>query len=394
LLLDGLALLAIEGYAAATPALQRAAKALLDIPVEDVLRWGWAATGASAAVWDDEGYRAISTRLVQLVRDAGALAQLPLHLSSLALARTWMGDLADAASLVAEVEIVAAATGSRLPPNAALRLRALQGNEAEATAAIASAIEQAEAGGPGMAGSWAQWGAAVLYNGLGRYEDAAAAAQHASSSSFDPWASMWALPELVEAAARVGNEELARSALGRLSETSGTCDTDWALGIAARCRALVSDGAAADELYREAIERLGRTEIRTELARGHLVYGEWLRGENRHADAAAQLRTAHDQFTAIGMEAFAERARKELLAIGERVRHRAVKMRDDLTPQERQIAFLARDGLSNPEIGSRLFLSPRTIEWHLGNAFTKLGIRSRRELSNALRSLESEPVSA
>jgi DNA-binding CsgD family transcriptional regulator len=305
-----------------------------------------------------------------------------------------MGDLADAASLVAEVEIVAAATGSRLPPNAALRLRALQGNEAEATAAIASAIEQAEAGGPGMAGSWAQWGAAVLYNGLGRYEDAAEAAQHASSSSFDPWASMWALPELVEAAARVGNEELARSALGRLSETSGTCDTDWALGIAARCRALVSDGAAADELYREAIERLGRTEIRTELARGHLVYGEWLRGENRHADAAAQLRTAHDQFTAIGMEAFAERARKELLAIGERVRHRAVKMRDDLTPQERQIAFLARDGLSNPEIGSRLFLSPRTIEWHLGNAFTKLGIRSRRELSNALRSLESEPVSA
>ena len=197
------------------------------------------------------------------------------------------------------------------------------------------------------------------------------------------------LPELVEAAARLGDAELARDALERLAKTTQPCRTEFALGIEARCRALLSDGAAADELYREAIERLRRTRLRPELARAHLLYGEWLRRENRRVDAREQLRTAHEMLVAIGMEAFAERARLELQATGEKVRKRTVETRDDLTAQERQIARLAHDGLSNPEIGARLFLSPRTVEWHLRNVFTKLGIRSRRELASALAGPDS-----
>jgi ATP/maltotriose-dependent transcriptional regulator MalT len=195
---------------------------------------------------------------------------------------------------------------------------------------------------------------------------------------------MWVLPELVEAAVRAGEAELARDALERLAETTQPCRTEFALGIEARCRALLSDGAAADDLYREAIERLRRTRLRPELARAHLLYGEWLRRENRRVAAREQLRTAHEMLAAIGMEAFAERARKELQATGENVRKRTADTRDDLTAQERQMARLARDGLSNPEISTRLFLSSRTVEWHLHNVFTKLGIRSRRELASAL----------
>ena len=196
--------------------------------------------------------------------------------------------------------------------------------------------------------------------------------------------SVWALPELVEAATRAGDAELARDALERLAETTQPAGTDFALGIEARCRALLSDGAAADDLYREAIERLGRTRLRPELARAHLLYGEWLRREGRRVDAREQLRTAHDLFDAIGMEAFAERARRELLATGEKVRKRSPETRDELTPQEEQIARLARDGLSNPEIGAQLFVSARTVEWHLRKVFAKLGITSRRQLRTAL----------
>jgi DNA-binding CsgD family transcriptional regulator len=383
-LLDGLALLGTDGRAAATPTLQRAAEALAGIPVEDVLRWGWMAADASALVWDFEGVCAICARQVQLARDAGALAQLPIHLSALALARAWIGDFAGAATLVAEIDSVAAATGNRFPPYMALRLWALQGREAEATAAIASAIGQAAAGGREMAATTAYWAAAVLYNGLARYEEAAAAARQATSDTLNPWMSIWALPELVEAAARGGDAELARDALARLAETTQPCGTDQALGIEARCRALLSGGAAADDLYREAIARLSRTRLRPELARAHLVYGEWLRREQRRVDARTQLRAAHDQFTSIGMEGFAERARRELIATGEKVRKRRSETHGQLTAQEEQIARLARDGLSNPEIGARLFLSARTVEWHLRKVFTKLGIVSRHELKAAL----------
>ncbi len=383
LLLDGLALLTTDGHAAATPTLQRAATALLDIPLEDVLRWGWVAMAASNAVWDNDGARAISARQVQLVRDAGALAGLPLHLSALGIANAWIGDFAGAASNIAEADSVAAATGSQFFPWALLRLRALQGREAEASAAIANAIEQAAGQSPGAA-IWAHWAAAVLYNGLARYEEAMASARQSTSNTFELWVSVWALPELVEAAARAGDTELARDALDRLAETTQPCSTDDALGIEARCRALLSDGAAAEELYRESIDRLSRTQLRPELARAHLLYGEWLRREGRRVDAREHLRTAYDLCVAIGMEAFGERARRELMATGERVRKRSTDTRDELTPQEEQIARLARDGFSNPQIGAQLFISARTVEWHLGKVFTKLRISSRRELRAAL----------
>ena len=385
LMLDGFAQLITEGHAAATPTLQRAVLAVASIPAEDVLRWGWTTAGASAAVWDHEGWLASCARQVQIVGDAGALAALPIHLTYLGMAIVWTGDFAGAASLVAEIDSVAAMTGTRFPPYTLLRLLALQGKEDEASSAIASAIEQF--GGQGTTALRAYWAAAVLYNGLARYEEAASAARRATADALNHWIPTWVLPELVEAAARGGDAELARDALERLAKTTQPCGTEFALGIEARCRALLSDGAAADKLYREAIERLRRTRLRPEVARAHLLYGEWLRRENRRVDAREQLRTAHEMLVAIGMEAFAERARQELQATGEKVRKRTVETRDDLTAQERQIARLAGDGLSNPEIATRLFLSSRTVEWHLRNVFTKLGIRSRRELANALAAL-------
>jgi DNA-binding CsgD family transcriptional regulator len=384
LLLDGLALLGTDGRAAAIPTRQRAAKANTDIRLEEVLRWGSVSSAANAAVWDYEGMYAISARQVQLVRDAGALAQLPIYLSALGIATAWIGDFASTASLIAEADSVAAAIGSPIAPFAELRLRALQGREAEASALIAHTIEQAATGGQGLAAIMAHWAAAILYNGLARYEEAASAARQATSNTFEPWISMWALPELVEAAARGGDTELARDALERLAETTQPCGTDVALSIEARCRALLSDGAAADGAYREAIDRLGRTRLRPELARAHLLYGEWLRREKRRAHARAQLRTAHGMLDAMGMEAFAGRAQRELLATGETARRRTVETVSTLTAQEASIARLARDGRTNPEIGTQLFLSARTVEWHLRKVFTKLGISSRRELTAAL----------
>jgi DNA-binding CsgD family transcriptional regulator/predicted negative regulator of RcsB-dependent stress response len=381
-LLDAVAMLTIDGRAAATPVLQQAAKALAEIPVEDVIRWGSPAA-ATAASWDVEGWRALNERHVRLIRDAGALAQLPLRLIALAISATWVGDFAGAASAIAESESVAAATGSRIAPYALLRLRALQGREAETSALIAAALEQAAAG-QGMVAIHAHWAAAVLDNGLARYQEGVSAARHATSNIFEPWVSMWGLPELVEAAARVGDTELARDALKRLEETTQPSGVDVALGIQARSRALLTNGDNADLLYREAIERLGRTQVRPELARAQLLYGEWLRRRGRRGDAREQLRTAHDLFTAIGMEAFAKRARRELAATGEKARKRSPETRQELTGQEEQIARLARDGLSNPEIGSQLFLSARTVEWHLRKVFTKLDISSRRQLRVAL----------
>ena len=383
LLLDGCALLITDGHAAAAPNLQRAARALTSIPLDDVLRWGWMATFASCLVWDIDSFYAISVRHVQLVRSAGAVAQLPLHLWQLALCSSWIGDLPGAASLAAESESVAAATGSRFAPYTLLRLRALQGSEAELSALVASATELAAAKGQGMSTS-RHWADAVLWNGLGRYSEAALAAQEAASDTVTRRPAMWALPELVEAAARSGDTELARDALDRLATTTQPCDTDFARGIEARCRALLSDGTAADDLYREAIDRLSRTRLLPDIARARLLYGEWLRREGRRVDARDQLRRAHDMLATLGMDAFAERARRELIGTGEKVRKRSDEGRDQLTPQEEQIARLARDGLSNPEIGAQLFISARTVEWHLSHVFTKLDISSRRQLRAAL----------
>jgi DNA-binding CsgD family transcriptional regulator/tetratricopeptide (TPR) repeat protein len=381
LLLGGLALLTLDGRAAATATLQRAAPTLLEMPVEDVLRWGWMATAASDAVWDDECMLAITARQVKLVRDAGALAQLPIHLSALALARAWIGDLAGAAALIAEIDSVVAATGSRSVPGAALRLAALEGREAESAALIATVIERDATGTMAI---YAHWAAAVLYIGLARYEEAVASARQATSSTVEVFATMRALPELVEAAARAGDAELAREALERLTETTQPCGTNVPLGIEARSRALLSDGAAAEQLYLEAIDRFSRTRLRPELARTHLLYGEWLRREGRRVDARERLRTAHDMFDAIGMEAFAERAGRELAAAGETARKRTADTGHELTAQEALIARLARDGLSNPEIGARLFISARTVKYHLGKVFTKLDISSRTQLERAL----------
>jgi DNA-binding CsgD family transcriptional regulator len=384
MLLDGLAQLSLEGLAAAAPTLQRAADALPDMPDEEVLRWGIAATAATAAMWDQDGNLAISSRLVRLVRAAGALAELPLNLYSLGIATTWFGDFAGAAALAAETDNVAAATASHFPPFTLLRLRSLQGREAESSALIAGVIRQTAASGEWTSALPAHWAASVLYNGLARYEEAASAAEQATSNPLDPWIPPWALPELVEAAAHDENPELARDALERLAETTQACGTDFPLGIEARCRALVSENAVAENLYRDAIDRLSHTGLRPELARAHLLYGEWLRREGRRGDARGQLNTAYHMCVAIGMEAFAERARGELIATGEKVRKPGDHIRAQLTPQEEQIARLAQDGLSNPEIGAQLFLSARTVEWHLSKIFTKLDISSRRELGAAL----------
>jgi DNA-binding CsgD family transcriptional regulator len=304
------------------------------------------------------------------------------------------GDFESVAMLVAEADAVTEATGTNVAPYGALVVAGLQGREAEATALIDATIKEATAGGQGTAVQYAHWANSVLLNGLGRYSDAMAAAMSASDDTPELFVSAWAAAELLESATRSDNSELARVALERIVAATAVAGTDWALGIQARSRALLSEGDVADGLYREAIERLGRTRLRPELARAHLLYGEWLRRENRRVDSRVQLRAAHDLFTAIGMEAFGERARSELLATGEKVRKRTAETHDELTAQERQIARLARDGLSNSEIGARLFISPHTVAYHLRKVFTKLNIRSRRELAIALPSTDSELVPA
>ena len=389
LVLDGLTLLVTDGPAAAAPTLRQAASAFAsaDISVEERLRWGWFAQAAASAVWDDDGWQAILLRQVQLARDVGALDQLPIDLGALGTYAAWSGDFAAAAALIAETDAVCAATGSRSAPFAAILLASLRGSQAEVTPLIEATIADATAGGQGIALTYAYWAAAILYNGLGRYADALTAARQASQDTPALYMSMWALPELIEAAARSGNTQLAAGALVRLAETTQAGGTDFGLGIEARSRALVSEGEAAEGCYREAIDRLGRTQLRPELARAHLLYGEWLRREGRRADARAQLRTAYEMLAALGAEAFAERARRELLATGETVRKRPVQASDTLTVQEASIARLARDGRTNPEIGAQVFLSARTVEWHLRKVFTKLGISSRRELHEALANL-------
>jgi DNA-binding CsgD family transcriptional regulator len=382
LILAGLAQLVTDGPAAAAPTLRQAVNVFAtgDISREEGLRWGWM---AASVLWDADAGRAITARQVRLARAVGALEQLPVDLVALAMDDAWRGDFEAAASLVAETGAIAEVTGSRIAPYAAMFLAALRGNQAEVTALIEATMAAAEAGGQGAAATYAHWVTAILNNGLGRYADALAAAGRARDDSH-LYVSMWALPELVEAAARTSNTKVAADALERLAETTQAGGTDFGLGLEARSRAVMSQGQAAEGRYCEAVERLGRAGLRTELARAHLLYGEWLRRESRRVDARAQLRTAHEMLDAIGMGAFAERARRELIATGEKVRKRSAETIITLTAQEEQIARLARDGLSNAEIGAQLFLSARTVEWHLRKVFTKLGIGSRHELDAAL----------
>jgi DNA-binding CsgD family transcriptional regulator len=387
LLLDALASVVTEGRAAAAPLLRRATAMLANeaSPPQENLRWGWRTLLPPILLWDEVSWHAISARHLRDARDAGALARLPIDLIDWAICVTWCGDFGAAAVTIAEADAITQATGTHMAPYAQLLLSALRGQE-DASPLIESTIRDAGTGGQGLGVQFAEWVSAILFNGLGRYDRALASAQRAAEEAPLLHVSPWASTELVEAAVRSGKPDVAAGALERVMAATASCNTDWGRGVQARCRALVSEGESAERLHREAIERLARTPLRPELARAHLLYGEWLRRENRRVDARDQLRTAHEMLATIGMEAFAERARQELLATGEKVRKRTPATRDDLTAQERQIAELARDRLSNPEIAARLFLSPRTVEWHLRNVFMKLGIRSRRELATALPS--------
>jgi DNA-binding CsgD family transcriptional regulator len=393
LLLDGLAVMITEGHGAAAPLLKRSLDAFRgeDLAANGGFRWLWLAIEAAQEVWDHETWYELAALGLRLVREVGALTELPMALHAFICAQIYAGELTAAGAAIDDQKIASEATGSRLAPYGALILAAWQGREGHLSALIEETVEEVMARGEGIGVSTTQWVTALLNNGLGRYEIALVAAQQV----IDPPRKLDAtvnlvLPELIEAAVRTGNKQPAGIALEQLSEMTRPSGTDYGLGLEARSRALLSQHDVAERLYREAIERLGRTRLRGELARAHLLYGEWLRRTGRRTDAREQLRTAYRMFSDMRMEAFAERARRELVTTGERIPRRTVETRDDLTAQERQIAGLALDGLSNPEIGSRLFLSPRTVEWHLRKVFTKLGIHSRRELSKALPSSESQ----
>jgi DNA-binding CsgD family transcriptional regulator len=386
LLLDGLATFFCEGYEAAVPILRRAEHAfdIAGLPVIEQLRWKWLATVASIHLWDDARWNAISERHVEIARETGALGELPLALSQRLYAHLFAGELATAAALVDEIQAAAEATGSNLAPYGAVGLAALRGREPEAITLIVESRGDVARRGEGIGLSVLDWAQAVLYNGLGRYEEAREAALRATENAHNLSSSNWGIAELIEAAVRAGTPEVAASARARLAEMATVSGTDWALGIAARSEALFVGDQGAEELYDEAVNRLGRTRMAVDLARAHLLYGEWLRRQRRRLDARRQLRTASDLFIEFGTEAFAARARVELEATGERARKRSVETRDDLTPQEAQIARFARDGLSNVQIGARLFISRHTVEYHLRKVFAKLGINSRTKLAQAL----------
>ncbi len=392
LLLDGLALVITEGYPAGAPMLKQAVSAFrsADVSREEELRWIWQACHGAALLWDYGSWDLLSARRVELARAVGALTALPLAFNTRVGVHLFAGEFDAAASLVAELESVTEATGSSIAPYAALGLAALRGGEAEALELIEAATKDAERRGESGGLTFVRWATAVLGNSLGQYEQALAAAQQASEDIPADLFGNWAVAELIEAATRSGAPELAAGALSRLSATARASGTNWALGVEARSHALVSDGENAETLYREAVDRLGRTRLRWELGRAHLLYGEWLRRANRRIDAREQLRTAHQMFAAMGAEGFAERAARELLATGERVRKRTADAPARLTAREAQIARLAAGGLSNPDIAAQLFMSPRTVEYHLHKVFTKLAISSRNQLHGVLATSRSD----
>ena len=390
LLLDALVALA-DDYETAVPPSREALARLSGekISPEERLRWLWQGCVLALELWDGECAYLLSEHSVQIARETGTLSELALALSARTPVLVFCGELSAAASSVAETQWVEDVTGISSAPYGALILDAWQGKARATRGLIESTRREAGSRGEGIGVAISEYARAVLCNGVGQYDEALIAACSASEYR-EVVGENWGLSELIEPATRTGRTDLATDALDRLAMKARATRTDWALGIEARSRALLSEGGGAEGWFRDAIERLGRTRVRSELARAHLLYGEWLRRENRRRDARAQLGAAHDQFTSMGMVGFAERARGELLATGETVRKRTVETRDDLTAQERQIARLAGDGLTNPEIGARLFLSPRTVEWHLRKVFTKLGIHSRHELSSALPSSDAE----
>ena len=384
LLLDGVACRFAEGYA---PAVQPLRRALEAIQLEQDIRWHWLACRIASEVWDDETWEALAVAQVRVARDTGALATLPIALVYRSGMHLHAGEFDDAAALIEEASTLNQSIGGAPLLYSLLLLTAWQGDRSELTTLIEFGRPDAVRRGEGRGLTWVDCSWAILYNGLGEYEAALASAQAACEHD-DLDIVAWALIELVEAAARCDRPEIAAATVERLAERTQVSGTDWALGVEARSRALVSEGDTADRLYREAIERLERCRVAVHLARTHLVYGEWLRREQRRVEARQQLRVAHDMFDRFGAGGFAERARRELLATGETVRKRTIENQDLLTPQEAQVARLASGGHTNPEIGAQLFISPRTAEYHLSKVFAKLGIGSRRELRGALEQLE------
>jgi DNA-binding CsgD family transcriptional regulator len=393
-LLEGLTVLFTDGYEVAMPLQQRALRAFLDddLTVEEGLRWLWLASAVAADVWDYESWSVLSARHEQMARASGALSELPLALNSRAVVLLFAGDLDAAASVVQELNAVQQATGMDLAPYGELGLAAWRGRELPASDLIEAAMGDVVPRGEGIGVTNTQWSKALLLNGLGRFPEAVVAARQAAEQPHELASPNWGLSELVEAAALSGQPDLAADAFARLQVMTTAAGTDWARGTEARAHALLADGdATIERLYREALERFGRTRQRAELARSRLLYGEWLRRGGRRLEAREQLRAAHELFAGIRAEAFAERARHELGATGETPRRRPSETRDVLTPQEAQIARLAAAGETNSEIGARLFISPRTVEYHLRKVFRKLNIGSRWELAEAL-ALETAPL--
>jgi DNA-binding CsgD family transcriptional regulator/tetratricopeptide (TPR) repeat protein len=386
LLLEGLAVRFTAGYAAGAPILREALRAFgrdTVLPPEEA-RWLWFASWIALYLFDDEAWMVFSTRHLELVREAAALTALPFVLTDRSCVYAFHGELGEAASCEEELRAATEATGIAPVPYGALAIAALRGREAEFSQLIQIPVKEAQARGEGLTLTISELLTGTLYNGLGRY-DAALAGVGQPERYYEESAASWGLIELIEAAVRSGQPQRAGYPLELFAQTTRAAGTDWALGLEARCRALLSHNASeADGLYREAIERLRRTRVRVELARAHLHYGEWLRRERRRVDAREQLRTAFEMFNAMGIEGFAARAERELLATGERVRKHPVETRDELTSQEAQVARLARDGLSNAEIGERLFISQHTVAYHLRKVFSKLGISSRNQLGRVL----------
>ncbi len=383
LLIHGLAVRLADGYAAAAPTLKEALRRYRAAPQE--LDWLSVSYNMLAMdLWDDEAWFELADRQARTARANGTLSWLPFALDYLAELHIQAGELTKAAAVLMERERVDQGTREATLPYVPLLLAAWRG-DAPGAAELAEEMTRGAADrGEGAALTYTDYARAVLCNGLGDYQPAGEAA-HAASAVDEIVISPWALYELVEAAARSDQRDRARAAAGQLSQIAAASGSNWARGAAARSRALVSEGRAAEEGYREAIELLGATRMATHLARARLVYGEWLRRENRRIDARAQLRSAFDALASMGAEAFAERARRELLATGEKVRKRDDDTRADLTPQEEEIARLADEGRTNQEIGAQLFIGRRTVEWHLSKVFAKLDINSRRELEHALR---------
>jgi DNA-binding CsgD family transcriptional regulator len=383
LLLDGLAVLITQGFTAAAPLLKRAVAAFrgADVCTQEQVRWLWLACHAAGLVWDHDSWDVLSARLVKVSVELGALATLPIAYSTRAGVHMFAGDFSVAASCTAEAESVREVMTSSTTPYGALVVAAFRGREAEAAVLIEAGTKDAESRGRGDGLSLVQWAIALLCNGLGRYEQALTAARYACEDSHVQWWANWSIAEYIEAATRAGVAEPTADALDRLSEMARASGTDWALGIEARSRALLTDGENAEVFYREAIDRLGRAHLRVELARAQLLYGEWLRRRRRRRDAREQLRSAYNTFDSIGAQAFAERAKVELRATGGQAREHTVEVADTLTAQEAMIARMAGQGASNPEIAAQLFISRATVAYHLRKVFVKLGLTSRDQLT-------------